>query len=566
MVWLVTHMWLALGLAALCGLLFGWAVRGLLLNGKARKAVVDRDIALVELEQSKREIDQLYAAQSKLTQSGNSAGDEGLQLEMEQREMKLQDISSELAAAHEELGALKKKFVAGTAIAGAAGIAAAVADGNDETVTPDVDGVPPRLDADIVAEDASLEWKNRYLSSRVRQLEGAHAVQPSQPVETASKQDSDQLSEAIARAEEAESTLDAFKLEAEADKKKSIAAALAASATSGLAGALIVHQNSDSDELASRGAAQPFSEKLSWQNNYLRQRLASLESNEHDAELSAPSAQPAETAPTLDTGIENDNPSHAEESLDPPATTLIENGVDDDVSAWRSNYLQQRLTYLENNPIADRQALYGAAQAEIPSEAIQVIDTELPDEVAASSEHLPEELVTRADEGEIQAGDLEQELARLRWRNRYLEGRLAYVSGESPAADGLTDANPSLIEDVAVEEVPVDDKGLAEPTHADAFLATIDNAVSGETSVKPDTAGRPEDSTDDLSQIDGVDEDVADKLNELGIWHFHQIAGWTPENISWVNAELGLEGAIEAGDWVTQAGALSLGASLDPSV
>lgn len=563
MVWLVTHMWLALGLAALCGLLFGWAVRGLLLNGKARKAVVDRDIALVELEQSKREIDQLYAAQSKLTQSGNSAGDEGLQLELEQRETKLQDISSELAAAHEELGALKKKFVAGTAIAGAAGIAAAVADGNDETVTPDVDVAAPRLDADIVAEDASLEWKNRYLSSRVRQLEGAHAVQPSQPVETASKQDSDQLSEAIARAEEAESTLDAFKLEAEADKKKSIAAALAASATSGVAGALIAHQNSDSDELASRGAAQPFSEKLSWQNNYLRQRLASLESSEHDAELSAPSAQPAETAPTLDTGIESDDPSDAEESLDPTATALIENGVDDDVSAWRSNYLQQRLTYLENNPIADRQALYGAAQAEIPSEAIQVIDTELPDEVAASSEHLPEELVTRADEGEIQTGDLEQELARLRWRNRYLEGRLAYVSGEMP----VTDPQLEEVVDGAASELESGVRNDAsEQTHADAFLASI-GTVDGETSLDAgvdwsDGVSESELDGDDLTKISGIDGSIATKLNALGILHYHQIAGWSADDISRINSELELDGLIEENEWTVQAGTLSIGGDL----
>ena len=386
---------------------------------------------------------------------------------------------------------------------------------------------------------------------------------PAQPVETASKQDSDQLSEAIARAEEAESTLDAFKLEAEADKKKSIAAALAASATSGVAGALIAHQNSDSDELASRGAAQPFSEKLSWQNNYLRQRLASLESSEHDAELSAPSAQPAETAPTLDTGIESDDPSDAEESLDPTATALIENGVDDDVSAWRSNYLQQRLTYLENNPIADRQALYGAAQAEIPSEAIQVIDTELPDEVAASSEHLPEELVTRADEGEIQTGDLEQELARLRWRNRYLEGRLAYVSGEMP----VTDPQLEEVVDGAASELESGVRNDAsEQTHADAFLASI-GTVDGETSLDAgvdwsDGVSESELDGDDLTKISGIDGSIATKLNALGILHYHQIAGWSADDISRINSELELDGLIEENEWTVQAGTLSIGGDL----
>ena len=560
MMWLVTHMWLVLGLAALCGLLFGWAFRGLLLNGRARKAVVDRDIALVELEQSKREIDQLYAAQSKLIENDNSGGDEGLQLELERRETKLQDISSELAAAQKELGALKKKAVAGTAIAGAAGIAAAVADGNEETVTPDIDVAASRLDADIVAEDASLEWKNRYLSSRVRQLEGAHAVQPPQPVEPASTQDSDQLREAIARAEEAESTLETFKLEAEADKKKSIAAALAASATSGVAGALIAKQNPDSDELASGVAAQPFSEKLSWQNNYLRQRFASLGSGEHDGGAITADERLAETAPTLDAGIENDASDHSEEGLDPTATALMENGADEDVSAWRSKYLQQSLTYLEDNPIADREVLYGAAQTEIPSEAVPVVAAEPTGGVAGSGEHSPEEFVVNADGGEAQAGELEQELARLRWRNRYLEGRLAYVSGETPVTDpqleGVVDGGPSELESGVRDDA-------SEQTHADAFLASI-GTVDGETSLDAgvDGASESELGGDDLTKISGIDGGMATRLNALGILHYHQIAGWSADDISRINSELELDGLIEENEWTVQAGTLSIGGDL----
>ena len=560
MMWLVTHMWLVLGLAALCGLLFGWAFRGLLLNGRARKAVVDRDIALVELEQSKREIDQLYAAQSKLIENDNSGGDEGLQLELERRETKLQDISSELAAAQKELGALKKKAVAGTAIAGAAGIAAAVADGNEETVTPDIDVAASRLDADIVAEEASLEWKNRYLSSRVRQLEGAHAVQPPQPVEPASTQDSDQLREAIARAEEAESTLETFKLEAEADKKKSIAAALAASATSGVAGALIAKQNPDSDELASGVAAQPFSEKLSWQNNYLRQRFASLGSGEHDGGAITADERLAETAPTLDAGIENDASDHSEEGLDPTATALMENGADEDVSAWRSKYLQQSLTYLEDNPITDREVLYGAAQTEIPSEAVPVVAAEPTGGVAGSGEHSPEEFVTRADEGEIQTGDLEQELARLRWRNRYLEGRLAYVSGETP----VTDPGLEEVVDGATSELESGVRDDAsEQTHADAFLASI-GTVDGETSLDAgvDGASESELGGDDLTKISGIDGGMATRLNALGILHYHQIAGWSADDISRINSELELDGLIEENEWTVQAGTLSIGGDL----
>ena len=537
MVWLVTHMWLSLGLAAFFGILFGGALRGLLLKGKTRKAIVDRDVALVELAQSKLEIDQLYAAQSKLQQATEELPGEDLRAALDERETKLKDLSSKLSAAHGELDQLKKMAAAGAvAASGAAAVAMVSGEGKNADdgegvanapTTTDVDS-DARLDAGVVAGDASLEWKNRYLTSRIRQLEFERPVTEDEPVAE------DELNAAIARAEAAESALETFKSEMDAGKATSAAAA---ALVSGAAVAAVGRE--------SPGGSGDTSEKYKWQTAYLRQRFSAAPLDGSTSDKGAND----KTATVLENGgdaIAAPVLAEALEAKEVPDVGM--NGIGDaerEIAAWRTTHLQQSLAYLEEHPQADRKALYGDAS----EEAIEVEAEPVASESTVES-----------------AGELEQELARLRWRNRYLEGRLAYVSGESPAADGLTDANPSLIEDVAVEEVPVDDKGLAEPTHADAFLATIDNAVSGETSVKPDTAGRPEDSTDDLSQIDGVDEDVADKLNELGIWHFHQIAGWTPENISWVNAELGLEGAIEAGDWVTQAGALSLGASLDPSV
>lgn len=61
---------------------------------------------------------------------------------------------------------------------------------------------------------------------------------------------------------------------------------------------------------------------------------------------------------------------------------------------------------------------------------------------------------------------------------------------------------------------------------------------------------------DDLQQIKGIGPKIAGILNELGVLRFEQIAAWTPENVSWVNAHLRFKGRIEREEWIPQAQAL----------
>lgn len=67
--------------------------------------------------------------------------------------------------------------------------------------------------------------------------------------------------------------------------------------------------------------------------------------------------------------------------------------------------------------------------------------------------------------------------------------------------------------------------------------------------------GRP----DDLRRIKGIGRQNADRLNALGIWHFYQIAAWTPEEAAWVGSYLAFPGRIEREDWVGQAKLLARG-------
>jgi NADH-quinone oxidoreductase subunit E len=66
---------------------------------------------------------------------------------------------------------------------------------------------------------------------------------------------------------------------------------------------------------------------------------------------------------------------------------------------------------------------------------------------------------------------------------------------------------------------------------------------------------------DDLKRIVGVGPKLEALLNRLGFWHFDQIAGWTPEQVAWVDSQLGtFRGRILRDDWIAQARRLAGGA------
>ncbi len=58
---------------------------------------------------------------------------------------------------------------------------------------------------------------------------------------------------------------------------------------------------------------------------------------------------------------------------------------------------------------------------------------------------------------------------------------------------------------------------------------------------------------DDLKRISGVGPKLEGVLNDLGFYHFDQIAAWTPAQVAWVDARLTFKGRIERDDWITQA-------------
>ncbi|NOD92159.1 NADH-quinone oxidoreductase subunit NuoE [Ruegeria sp. HKCCD4884] len=64
---------------------------------------------------------------------------------------------------------------------------------------------------------------------------------------------------------------------------------------------------------------------------------------------------------------------------------------------------------------------------------------------------------------------------------------------------------------------------------------------------------------DDLKLLKGVGPKLEETLNELGFYHYDQIAAWTPEHVAWVDARLKFKGRIERDGWIEQAAKLAVG-------
>jgi NADH-quinone oxidoreductase subunit E len=75
---------------------------------------------------------------------------------------------------------------------------------------------------------------------------------------------------------------------------------------------------------------------------------------------------------------------------------------------------------------------------------------------------------------------------------------------------------------------------------------------------QPKPAERPA-APDDLKAISGIGPKVEQVLNGFGVWTYAQVAGWTPEEIAWVEDTLGFKGRIGRDGWLAQAARLTAG-------
>ncbi len=79
--------------------------------------------------------------------------------------------------------------------------------------------------------------------------------------------------------------------------------------------------------------------------------------------------------------------------------------------------------------------------------------------------------------------------------------------------------------------------------------------------IKPATLETARDGkADDLKQIKGIGPKLEKLCNEMGFFHFEQIANWTPDEVAWVNDNLkGFKGRVSRDMWQEQARKLAAG-------
>lgn len=70
---------------------------------------------------------------------------------------------------------------------------------------------------------------------------------------------------------------------------------------------------------------------------------------------------------------------------------------------------------------------------------------------------------------------------------------------------------------------------------------------------QPKALKTPDGQPDDLTRIKGIGSKLSALLNELGVFHFRQIAGWSEPEAAWVDDYLAFKGRVARENWIEQA-------------
>jgi predicted flap endonuclease-1-like 5' DNA nuclease len=104
---------------------------------------------------------------------------------------------------------------------------------------------------------------------------------------------------------------------------------------------------------------------------------------------------------------------------------------------------------------------------------------------------------------------------------------------------------------------PAINKKVIEAVKEDSTFTT---GPGQEIGIRPEAIDAPMNGEfEDLKEISGIGIKIEEVLHSLGIYHFEQIANWTPENIEWIENYLTLKGRIKKEDWISQAKLLAAG-------
>lgn len=117
-------------------------------------------------------------------------------------------------------------------------------------------------------------------------------------------------------------------------------------------------------------------------------------------------------------------------------------------------------------------------------------------------------------------------------------------------------ADAAQVADAAVE-VAATVTAPAKPVRAKRIKAGLTAASKAIVDVRQPKAMAKPKKADDLKAIAGIGPKLETVLNGLGIWTYKQIAGWTADEVAWVDDYLSFSGRIGRDDWIGQAKTLA---------
>ncbi len=178
-----------------------------------------------------------------------------------------------------------------------------------------------------------------------------------------------------------------------------------------------------------------------------------------------------------------------------------------------------------------------------------------------------------ADTGTVETGTAAAAADRAAEAERAVEADRAAAARAAEAADAdAAKAQARAEADVAATAARAEaDRTTAEtaanaPDRAATAAATAPVAaaaapVAAGAGTRPDALDGPRGGVaDDLKRIKGVGPKMEIMCNELGFYHFDQIASWSAEEVAWVDQNLkGFKGRVTRDDWVEQARLLAAG-------
>ncbi len=117
------------------------------------------------------------------------------------------------------------------------------------------------------------------------------------------------------------------------------------------------------------------------------------------------------------------------------------------------------------------------------------------------------------------------------------------------------------------DEVPVLTSRRATPATSGAKTKSKPKAKARDAAEKPEMMAKPRSGgADDLKEIKGVGPALEVTLNEMGIWHYDQIAAWSAAEVAWMDENLPrFKGRVSRDGWPEQAGILAAGGDTEVS-